>query len=215
MPQNRVSRQSLKPIRFWQSGESAIHGSRMRSRRPTDAALPTPVMPATIGLMGTITTRLYVVRHATAEDAAAEGSDHARRLTRKGRKRFTRLVRRLIRGGVEIDLVATSPLVRAMETAQIIADELPSRPRIEVVEALAPGSDWQELVEWTIRQDASSVAWVGHAPCVSRLVAISIGDGSAAVRMQKGAIAAIALDDGPGQPGELEWLATPDFVGRG
>ena len=85
----------------------------------------------------------------------------------------------------------------------------------QVVEALAPGSDWQELVEWTIRQDASSVAWVGHAPCVSRLVAISIGDGSAAVRMQKGAIAAIALDDGPGQPGELEWLATPDFVGRG
>ncbi|MCE9631124.1 MAG: phosphohistidine phosphatase SixA [Planctomycetia bacterium] len=171
-------------------------------------------MPATIGFMETITTGLYVVRHAPAEDLAADGSDHARRLTRKGRKRFARLVRRLVRGGMQIDLIATSPLVRARETADILADELPTRPRIEVVEALVPGSDWQELVEWTIRQDAARVAWVGHAPCVGRLVAISIGDGSAAVRMQKGAIAAIALDDGPGQPGELEWLATPDFVER-
>jgi phosphohistidine phosphatase SixA len=85
---------------------------------------------------------------------------------------------------------------------------------VEEVAALAPGSDWQALVEWTVQQDAARVAWVGHAPCVGRLVAISIGDGSAAVRMSKGAIAAIALDDGPGQPGELEWLVTPELLGR-
>ena len=54
---------------------------------------------------------------------------------------------------------------------------------------------------------------VGHAPCVGRLVALTIGDGSAAIRMQKGAVAAIRLDDGLGQPGELEWLATADIAG--
>jgi phosphohistidine phosphatase SixA len=85
---------------------------------------------------------------------------------------------------------------------------------VEVVEALAPGSDWHVLVEWTLAQDARSVAWVGHAPCVGRLVAASIGDTSAAVRMQKGAIASIAFDDGPGHPGELEWLVTPDVFRR-
>jgi phosphohistidine phosphatase len=164
--------------------------------------------------MGTLTTRLFVIRHAVAEDAADGGDDRARRLTRKGCRRFARLVGRLARGGMEIDLVATSPLVRTVETADILARGLPSRPRVEVVEALAPGSDWQALLEWTVRQDAASIAWVGHAPCVGRLVAAAIGDGSAAVRMEKGAIAAIALDDGPGHPGELEWLVTPALLRR-
>ena len=79
---------------------------------------------------------------------------------------------------------------------------------------MAPASDWQAIVEWTVEQDAARVAWVGHAPCVGRLVALSIGDGSAAVRMQKGAIASISLDDGPGQPGELDLLAVPETLGR-
>ncbi|MFM8414499.1 MAG: phosphohistidine phosphatase SixA [Planctomycetota bacterium] len=164
--------------------------------------------------MATLTTRLYIVRHAVAEDEGPGGLDHARRLTPKGRRRFARMTGRLAERGMQVDLVATSPLVRCRETAEILAAELAGGPRVEVVEALAPGSDWQSLVEWTVEQDAASVAWVGHAPCVGRLVALSIGDGSAAVRMAKGAIAAIALDDGPGQPGELDWLVTPDVLGR-
>ena len=164
--------------------------------------------------MPTLTTRLYIVRHAVAEDAATGVLDQDRRLTPKGRKRFARMVERLVGRGLEIDLVATSPLVRCRETAEILAAGLGAVPRVEVVAALAPGSDWQSLVEWTVQQDAGRVAWVGHAPCVGRLVAVSIGDGSAAVRMSKGAIAAIALDDGPGQPGELDWLVTPELLGR-
>ena len=159
-----------------------------------------------------LTTRLYIIRHAVAEDAGPGIDDHGRRLTKKGRKRFARLVRQLAGTGLAVDLVATSPLVRTRETADILAEELAGSPRVEVVDALAPGADWQALVEWTIQQDAARVAWVGHAPCVGRLVATTIGDGSAAIRMQKGAIAAIRLDDGPGQPGELEWLAVPAMV---
>lgn len=162
--------------------------------------------------MPALTTQLYVIRHAVAEDLAADGGDRGRRLTKKGRRKFARLVRRLRAAGMEVDLIATSPLVRTRETAEILAAELPTRPPVEVVDALAPGSDWQALVEWTIRQDAERVAWVGHAPCVGRLVALTIGDGSAAIRMQKGAVAAIRLDDGPGQPGELEWLVTTDLA---
>jgi len=161
-----------------------------------------------------IPTRLYVVRHAVAEDQSADGDDRSRRLTGKGRRRFAKLVRRLVRAGLEIDVVATSPLVRTVETAELLAAGLPTAPRVEVVEALAPGSDWHAVVEWTLAQDATSVAWVGHAPCVGRLVAASIGDASAGVRMQKGAIASIALDDGPGHPGELEWLVTPEVFRR-
>lgn len=157
------------------------------------------------------TTRLYVVRHATAEDVGEHGDDHSRHLTKKGRKAFARLVRVLAAAGMEVDLVATSPLVRTRETAEILAAELDC-DRLEVVAALAPGSDWRALVEWTARHDAARVAWVGHAPCVGGLVARAIGDGSAAIRMQKGAVAAIRLGGGLGLPGELDWLATPDLA---
>ena len=162
--------------------------------------------------MSVLTTRLYVIRHAVAEDGP---DDFTRRLTKKGRKAFARLVRRIGAAGVEVDVIATSPLVRTRETAELLAEELPGSPRVEVLGALAPGADWQALVEWTAAQDAARVAWVGHAPCVGRLVALTIGDGTAAIRMQKGAIAAIRLDDGPGQPGELEWLATTDLADEG
>ncbi len=165
--------------------------------------------------MPALTTQLYVIRHAVAEDESPDGTDASRRLTKKGRRKFERLVRILEPAGLEVDLVATSPLVRARQTAAMLAESLGNQPPVAVVEALAPGADWQALVEWTIRQDAARVAWVGHAPCVGRLVALTIGDGTAAIRMQKGAVAAIRLDDGPGQPGELEWLATTDLANEG
>ena len=167
--------------------------------------------------MALLTTHLFIVRHAVAEESGPGIDDHGRRLTPRGSKRFARMIGRLSRlvtSGLEIDLVATSPLVRCRETAEILAGACAGRPRIAVVDALAPSSNWQELVEWTVEQDAARVAWVGHAPCVGRLVALSIGDASAAVRMDKGAIAAVSLDDGLGQPGELDWLVTPDLLGR-
>lgn len=164
--------------------------------------------------MPLLATHLYVVRHAIAEEAGVGVDDHARQLTPKGRKRFARMVRRLVRLGMDVDVIATSPLARCRETAEILAEELGGRPRIEVVDALAPSSDWHAIVGWTVEQEAAGVAWVGHAPCVGRLVALSIGDGSAAVRMQKGGVASISLDDGPGQPGELQWLLSPELLGR-
>lgn len=164
--------------------------------------------------MPTLTTHLSIIRHAWAEDPGPGVDDAARRLTKRGRKRFARFVRRLAEAGFGVDLVASSPLVRARETAGILVEELAIERPVAIVDGLAPGSDWQALVEWTIQQDAARVAWVGHAPCVGRLAALTIGDGTAAIRMSKGAVASIRLDDGPGQPGELEWLATAALVGE-
>jgi phosphohistidine phosphatase len=164
--------------------------------------------------MPSLTTQLYIVRHAVAEDAGPDGDDRSRRLTPKGRKRFARMVRRLIDAGLEVDVIASSPLVRCHETAEILAEELLNQPAVITLDALAPSADWQSIVEWTVQQDAAKVAWVSHSPCVGRLVAEAIGDGSATVRFAKGAIASIALGDGLGQPGELQWLVTPDLLGR-
>lgn len=166
--------------------------------------------------MPRLTTHLVILRHAWAEDASEDGSDFTRRLTKKGRKRFSRFAGLLVEAGLGIDLIATSPLTRTHETAELLAESLAAagRPaRIEAIDALAPTADWERLVEWTVQQDVSRVAWVGHAPCVGRLVALSIGDATAAIRMQKGAVASIDLPDGLGQPGELQWLVTAEAVG--
>lgn len=163
--------------------------------------------------MPTLTTHLTIIRHAWAEDPGPGVDDSKRCLTKPGRKRFEKFVRRLGKVGMGFDVIATSPLIRCRETAEILAAELDSSTPIVVVDALAPGSDWQTLVEWTIAQDAARVAWVGHAPCVGRLAALTIGDGSAAIRMSKGTVASIRLDDGIGHPGELEWLATATLLG--
>ena len=162
--------------------------------------------------MSALTTHLYIVRHAWAEDQGTGIDDHSRRLTKKGRKRFAAMMKSLCKAGMQVDVVATSPLIRARETAEILAASFANAPPVEVVDALAPASNWPSLVEWTTQQNAARVAWVGHMPCVGRLVGLMIGDGSASIRMQKGAVASIRLDDGPGHPGELEWLATEDIV---
>jgi phosphohistidine phosphatase len=166
--------------------------------------------------MPRLTTQLYILRHAWAEDAADDGTDFSRVLTKKGKKRFSRFVGLLVESGLAVDLIATSPLVRTRETAELLAEALADagRPaRMETIDALAPSADWEHLVEWTVQRDVARVAWVGHAPCVGRLVALSIGDATAAIRMQKGAVASIDLPDGLGQPGELQWLVTAEAVG--
>lgn len=166
--------------------------------------------------MSNLTTHLYILRHAWAEDAADDGTDFSRALTKKGRKRFARFAALLVESGLEVDLIATSPLLRTRQTAELLAEALAEAgrsARTETIEALAPTADWERLVEWTVQQDVARMAWVGHAPCVGRLVALSIGDATAAIRMQKGAVASIDLPDGPGQPGELQWLVTAEAVG--
>src|ERR1700761_8134867 len=105
---------------------------------------------------------VYVVRHAWAEeqDEAAWPNDDLRPLTRRGRKRFRRLARRLCRRGLDVAQIATSPLVRCRQTADILAEYAGSEPLIAELDALRPGSQLQLLLDWTLQQDGRDVAWV-------------------------------------------------------
>ena len=97
--------------------------------------------------MAALTTRLYIIRHAVAEDFSPEGDDFSRRLTRKGSRRFARLVKRLARAGMEVDAIAPSPLVRTRETAEILSAGLPGRPPVVVAEGQANLAEAQALAE--------------------------------------------------------------------
>jgi hypothetical protein len=126
-----------------------------------DPVLRHPLFPGDPSPMPALTTHLTIIRHAWAEDPGPGVDDFHRRLTKPGRKRFEKFVRRLEKVGLGFDLIATSPLIRCRETAETLAAEVGAGTPIAIVDALAPGSDWQALVEWTISQDAARVAWVG------------------------------------------------------
>src|SRR5439155_1844546 len=81
--------------------------------------------------------RLYVVRHAPAVESGA-GPDAQRTLTGKGRKRFHKTARAFGRRGEKLDAIFTSPLVRAVQTAEILAGEV-RHGEVTVLDELGPG----------------------------------------------------------------------------
>ncbi|HTQ40846.1 MAG TPA: phosphoglycerate mutase family protein [Pirellulales bacterium] len=159
---------------------------------------------------------LYVVRHAWAGDRD-EGQwpdDLLRPLTDDGKKRFNKLLKRLTDVRFAPAMIATSPLVRCVQTAEIIAKRFPSRPSIVQLDALAPGSNLESLVQWTAEANHDEIAWVGHDPDVRHLVARLIGGDSASIRIRKGAVAAIRFEEEMAiGKGELQWLATAKLLG--
>ncbi len=157
---------------------------------------------------------IFIVRHAWAEDLGEQfPTDDVRPLTKAGRKRFCKMVKRLARRGFEPQHIATSPLLRCRETAEIIAEQISGEPAVTPIEALAPGGSLEPLIEWTRKQGGEDVAWVGHAPDVEEMAAALIGDARAAVKFAKGAVAAIEFE-GPIAPGagQLRWLITAEVL---
>lgn len=160
---------------------------------------------------------LYVVRHAWAEERGdpAWPDDRQRPLTPEGRTRFARLVKKLVARGFAPAVIATSPLVRCRQTAELLAERVLGKPTVVDRDELAPDSNLAGLIEWTAGQaQDQDVAWVGHAPDVGDIVAALIGGPTAAVELSKGAVAAIRFRGTPQlRQGELRWLVTAKILG--
>lgn len=120
--------------------------------------------------------KLYLVRHAEAEDArdASARSDATRALTPKGRRRVRSLAHALRDLEVSLELLWTSPLTRARQTAEILARGLRLARTPVVVDALLPDRDPQEVVAEmaALRPLPEAMGLVGHEPYLSQLVAL-------------------------------------------
>ncbi|MAT71784.1 MAG: hypothetical protein CMJ58_19930 [Planctomycetaceae bacterium] len=159
---------------------------------------------------------IFIVRHAWAYHHGDERwpDDSQRPLEAAGRERFANMVVALADRGFAPQAIATSPYARCAQTAEIIAEQTPHAPSVVELDELAPGSDFDALVEWTRSVDADSVAWVGHAPDVSFLCGELIGRRNANIRFAKGAVAAVRAFEAPSRGcGELFWLATAKSLG--
>lgn len=161
---------------------------------------------------------LYIIRHAWAGPRGDPQwpDDSQRPLTDEGRKRFAQVVRKLVKRGLAPGIIATSPMARCVQTAEVLAASVSGGPEVVRRNELLPGGDLKSLVRWTGKQATrhDPIAWVGHAPDVGYLAAELIGQPDGRIHFAKGAVAAIRFQEPPkiGQ-GELRWLVTAKVLG--
>jgi phosphohistidine phosphatase len=161
---------------------------------------------------------LFIIRHAWAAERSDTDfpDDSLRPLTERGCARFAGMVQSLVPRGLKPELIMTSPMVRCVQTAEILAKAVGGKAKVMHRKELLPGGDPKHLLASTEKHASrlGQVAWVGHAPDVGHLVAALIGLDNGWLNLKKGAIAALGF---PGSPelgrGELQWLVTAKILG--
>jgi phosphohistidine phosphatase len=158
--------------------------------------------------------QIYLIRHGVAEERGEEWPDDAKRpLTNKGADRLRKSIRGLVRLGVSLDVILTSPLVRTRQTTDIVASFFDPRPPIVVVDALAPGGSVPSVMAEIEKQSRrSNMALVGHEPDIGKLAGHLAGLGQR-LEFKKGAVCRIDIETlGPRATGTLQWLLTPRIM---
>ena len=162
---------------------------------------------------------IYLMRHGIAADREPGGSsdDAKRPLTLEGKLKLRAIAKGLKRMAIEWDWVVTSPLKRAVETADVVVEELGSSAPRDLCEALVPGnSSAQKVISFLAQHpERSQVLLVGHEPSLSELASELIGaNHSAHLMFKKGGCCLIAYDEFPTTkaPGLLGWWLTPRLL---
>lgn len=115
--------------------------------------------------------RILIIRHGIAEDRAAFAKsaqdDALRPLTKAGRKKMRKASRGLARLVKQVDVVASSPLVRAVQTAELVCEAFDGVRAVQIA-ALSPRKPPAQLLEWLHAHGPdATVALVGHEPHLS------------------------------------------------
>jgi phosphohistidine phosphatase len=157
---------------------------------------------------------LYIMRHglAVTRDVTTVMDDAKRPLTSEGKQKMREIASGLDRMGAEVDWIVSSPLVRAVETAEIVADVLGSKPPLDTCDALKPGGAPEALIAFLAkRPNRRRVLVVGHEPDLSELAARLIGAGrNAHMPFKKGGCCLVAFSIFPPKsPGRLVWWLPP------
>ncbi len=157
---------------------------------------------------------LYIVRHAIAVPRGTPGYDNdgQRPLTEDGRKKMKKIVAGIHQLDLELDVIVSSPYVRARDTAKILAKEFDRKDKIAFSDNLIPPGNFENLIrEIHEKYDVTNLALVGHEPMLSSLISwLATGNTDMRVTLKKGGVAYLSADnlyqDGHAT---LEWLLTP------
>jgi phosphohistidine phosphatase len=154
---------------------------------------------------------LYLLRHGDAEPHAANDAERA--LTAKGKRDVEAVAAQAKIGNVRPDVVLTSPLRRAKETAEIAQKVLGVKRMLEtkaLLPDISPEALWKEL---SSIEGAEHILLCGHEPCFSRLTQFLLR-ARVAVDFKKGAMLRVTTPRASEPQGELRWMITPRVVGR-
>ena len=157
---------------------------------------------------------LYLIRHGVAEERGELWPDDAKRpLTDEGMERLRKEARGLAKIGVSVDVILTSPLVRARQTAEIIGAGLEPRPHLVNIDSLSPDGSYAALMSDLGKHNKRErIALVGHEPSLGELAARLIGSRHP-IPFKKGAICCIEVDSlPPAGPGGLRWFLSPKIL---
>ena len=152
--------------------------------------------------------KLIIVRHAAAIERTAEVPEEQRYLTPEGRAFFRKTARTMLKKGVEPDLILTSPLVRAVQTADILAEGLAYIGPVMVTDELSPGFDPAALRRLLDKfHQVDELVIVGHEPDLSEVITslLSLPRG---FDFKKGAAFKLTIDMPFDKPAAFRWLAS-------
>lgn len=156
--------------------------------------------------------RLYFLRHGLAHAWREwEGDDALRPLTSVGKARMQRETLTIRQLDLKLEVIVTSPLVRAYQTAELVARELRLLDKLVKDERLAPGFNVAQLAMLLQAQRGTrALLLVGHEPDFSETISAVIGGGK--VVCKKGSLACVELSDVEMLQGELVWLLPPKVL---
>jgi phosphohistidine phosphatase len=149
---------------------------------------------------------LFLIRHAKAADGALYADDAERPLTADGRRAALDVGASLARHGVQLDALVVSPLVRAVETAELIAVSIGYAGALSVSDVLAPEGRPQQIIERAVEPHQGRVALVGHLPSMGHLLSALLA--RPGLSLGKGAVVRLRYER-PDQPATLVWVMTP------
>ena len=156
---------------------------------------------------------IYFLRHASAgEHLANPKKDEKRALDKEGIEQCGYVGRALAALEAQVDVMVSSPLKRATQTASLVGNEMGYEGKLQIETGLRPEatfSDFRKLVEKYARQEAIMV--VGHNPNLSQFLGAIISDSGceASVELKKGAVAKVEMRR---STGTLQWCLTPKLV---
>jgi phosphohistidine phosphatase len=157
---------------------------------------------------------IYLVRHAIAAERGDDWPDDSKRpLTERGMSRFKESVGGLKELDAVIDEIFTSPLVRARQTADLLAAGVDGRPSVKLLDALAPGTPSATVMAQLAKAaKRRRIALVGHEPDLGELAAYLVG-ARRPMPFKKGGICRIDLAALTSKAaGTLVWFVTPKIL---
>jgi phosphohistidine phosphatase len=157
---------------------------------------------------------IYLLRHGIAEERSPTGNDADRRLTEDGRDKLRKVLERARRAKVAPTLILTSPLVRAVQTAEMAAETLGYTGALVRTEALAPESSPQAVwAEIRSHGGEDAILLAGHEPLFSATTAHLLNAPTLRIDFRKAGLARIDMDRLSGEPrGVLAWVLTPKLA---